>query len=323
MIVVTGAYGFIGSYLTGRLNAMGLGQELVLVDDFNRPEKQSNLEHKIWRHQVDRNVFLNWLEDSAKDISFVFHLGARTDTAETNVTLFNELNLNYSKEVWKICTAHQIPLVYASSAATYGDGTLGFEDKEAEIPKLKPLNPYGWSKQHFDEWVLLQENTPPVWAGLKFFNVYGPNEYHKGRMASVVFHSFNKITANGKMQLFRSHKAGIADGHQSRDFIFVDDIASMCIQIMEKSGFASGIYNAGTGQARTFLDLTMNTFKAMGVEPGIEFIDTPVDIRDTYQYFTEAKMDKWRSQFPNAAYTSLEEGIYKYVTQYLMDNKRY
>lgn len=323
MIVVTGAYGFIGSYLTGRLNAMGLGQELVLVDDFNRPEKQSNLEHKKWRHQIDRNVFLSWLEVNARDISFVFHLGARTDTAETNESLFNELNLNYSKEVWKICSTYQIPMVYASSAATYGDGSFGFEDNEAEMAHLKPLNPYGWSKQRFDEWVLLQEATPPVWAGLKFFNVYGPNEYHKGRMASVIFHSFNKITTSGKMHLFRSHKAGIEDGHQSRDFILVDDIASMCIQIMEKSGFKSGIYNAGTGQARTFLDLTINTFKAMGVEPNIEFIDTPVDIRDTYQYFTEAKMDKWKAIFPDALFTSLEEGVYQYVTQYLIYNKRY
>ncbi|MBK7009690.1 MAG: ADP-glyceromanno-heptose 6-epimerase [Saprospiraceae bacterium] len=323
MIVVTGAYGFIGSYLTGRLNAMGLGQELVLVDDFNRPEKQSNLEHKKWRHQIDRNVFLSWLEVNARDISFVFHLGARTDTAETNESLFNELNLNYSKEGWKICSTYQIPMVYASSAATYGDGSFGFEDNEAEMAHLKPLNPYGWSKQRFDEWVLLQEATPPVWAGLKFFNVYGPNEYHKGRMASVIFHSFNKITASGKMYLIKSHKAGIEDGHQSRDFILVDDIASMCIQIMEKSGFKSGIYNAGTGQARTFLDLTINTFKAMGVEPNIEFIDTPVDIRDTYQYFTEAKMDKWKAIFPDALFTSLEEGVYQYVTQYLIYNKRY
>ena len=321
MIVVTGAYGFIGSYLTGRLNAMGMAQELVLVDDFNRSEKQSNLEHKKWRQQIDRNTFLSWLELNAKDLSFVFHLGARTDTAETNVTLFNELNLNYSKEVWKICTANQIPLVYASSAATYGDGTLGFEDKEAEIPKLKPLNPYGWSKQHFDEWVLLQKDTPPIWAGLKFFNVYGPNEYHKGRMASVIFHSFNKITANGKMQLFRSHKAGIADGHQSRDFIFVDDIASMCIQIMEKSGFASGIYNAGTGQARTFIDLTMNTFKAMGKEVKIKFIDTPLDIRDKYQYFTEANMQKLRNAGYDKDFTSLEDGINDYVCNYLSGHR--
>lgn len=323
MIVVTGAYGFIGSYLAGRLNAMGLGEELVLVDDFTRIDKKSNLQNKKWRIQVERDLFLDWFQRNASDISFVFHLGARTDTTETNEELFNQLNLQYSKEVWSICAQNQIPLVYASSAATYGDGRFGFEDKEVDIAKLQPLNPYGWSKQRFDEWALQQDGAPPQWAGLKFFNVYGPNEYHKGRMASVIFHSFNKIKATGKMQLFKSHKEGIADGHQSRDFIHVDDIATMCIQIMEKQSFKSGIYNAGTGKARTFLDLTLNTFKAMQVEAHIEFVDTPIDIRDTYQYFTEADMQKWKTVFPDAHFQSLEDGISQYVSQYLMTDKRY
>ena len=323
MIVVTGAYGFIGSYLVGRLNAAGWANDLVIVDDFSRADKQANLLGKKWRHQIERDVFIQWFVANAKDIKFVYHLGARTDTTETNEALFEKLNLQYSKDIWQICSENQIPLVYASSAATYGNGEHGFGDAENDIAKLHPLNPYGWSKQNFDLWALQQEITPPKWAGLKFFNVYGPNEYHKGRMASVIMHSFNKINAEGKMMLFRSHKPGIMDGHQSRDFIYVKDIAEMCMRIMENNDFKSGIYNAGTGRARTFLDLTLNTFAAMGLTPDIEFIDTPLDIRNTYQYFTEAVMDKWLHQFHDMHFTDLEEGVDEYVKMYLTKKSYY
>lgn len=323
MIVVTGAYGFIGSYLIGRLNADGWANDLVIVDDFSREDKQANLLGKKWRLQIEREVFIQWFVTHAKDVTFVYHLGARTDTTETDETLFDRLNLQYSKDIWKVCSAHQIPLVYASSAATYGDGTQGFDDGEQGITKLHPLNPYGWSKQNFDLWALQQETTPPKWAGLKFFNVYGPNEYHKGRMASVIMHSFYKIKAEGKMMLFRSHKPGIKDGHQQRDFIYVNDIAEMCMRIMEHNAFKSGIYNAGTGRARTFLDLTLNTFAAMGMTPEIEFIDTPPDIRNTYQYFTEAVMDKWLHQFQDMCFTGLEEGVDEYVKRYLTGKRYY
>lgn len=323
MIVVTGAFGFIGSYLVGRLNELGLGNDLILVDDFSRKDKEANLLHKTWREKVERDVFILWFQQHAGDVDFVFHLGARTDTTETDTLLFDRLNLQFSKDVWNICAQNNIPLVYASSAATYGNGSLGFDDDEHLIPQLQPLNPYGWSKQHFDVWALQQELAPPKWVGLKFFNVYGPNEYHKGRMASVIMHSFNKIRAQGKMSLFRSHKAGIEDGHQSRDFIYVKDIVSMCTGIMERNDIMNGIYNAGTGKARTFLDLTLNTFYAMGVEPKIEFIDTPMDIRDTYQYFTEANMEKWFAQFPYMSFTSLEAGVDEYVKKYLNINSYY
>lgn len=323
MIVVTGAYGFIGSYLVGRLNAAGWANDLVIVDDFSRADKQANLLGKKWRKQIERDVFVQWFESNAKDVKFVFHLGARTDTTESDEVLFEKLNLQYSKDIWQICSENQIPLVYASSAATYGDGLYGFDDDEQGISKLHPLNPYGWSKQNFDLWALQQQPTPPKWAGLKFFNVYGPNEYHKGRMASVIMHSFNKIKAEGKMTLFRSHKPGILDGHQSRDFIYVKDIAEMCMRIMEHNVFKSGIYNAGTGRARTFLDLTLNTFAAMDVTPDIEFMDTPPDIRNTYQYFTEAVMDKWLKQVNDMHFTSLEEGVDEYVKMYLASKRYY
>lgn len=323
MIVVTGAFGFIGSYLVGRLNELGLGNELILVDDFSRMDKEPNLVNKKWRQKVERDVFISWFQQHARDVSFVFHLGARTDTTETDTFLFERLNLQYSKDVWNVCSQNNIPLVYASSAATYGNGSLGFNDDETLIPKLQPLNPYGWSKQHFDLWALEQEMAPPKWAGLKFFNVYGPNEYHKGRMASVIMHSFNKIREQGKMSLFRSHRAGIEDGHQSRDFIYVKDIVNMCTGIMERNDIMNGIYNAGTGKARTFLDLTLNTFYAMGVKPNIEFIDTPLDIRDTYQYFTEANMEKWFAQFPYMTFTALEDGVDEYVKKYLSSNSYY
>jgi ADP-L-glycero-D-manno-heptose 6-epimerase len=229
------------------------------------------------------------------------------------------LNLNYSKKVWEICTKKQIPLVYASSGATYGLGELGYKDDHALTPKLKPLNPYGDSKNDFDIWVLEQKKTPPFWAGLKFFNVYGPNEYHKGRMASVVFHAFNQITAKGELKLFRSHNSNYKDGEQLRDFVYVKDVVKVC-QFLMNNKPESGIYNLGTGQARTFLDLGLNTFKAMGIEAKIEFIDTPIDIRDKYQYFTEADMTKLKNAGYNDAFMTLEEGVADYVSNYLTPN---
>jgi len=334
MIIITGAAGFIGSCLAAYLNRVG-HQDLVLVDDFSRPDKLKNIARVIARERVTRDFFIaEWFPKHATDVEFVFHLGARTDTTETNVELFNKLNLNYSKSLWRICANHDIPLVYASSAATYGGGEFGYDDKHALIPQLKPLNPYGDSKQNFDKWVLelitnhqslitdrvgergLKNPTPPFWAGLKFFNVYGANEYHKGRMASVVFHCFNQVKATGAMKLFRSHRPDIMDGHQARDFIYVMDIIKVCAFFMEHQQH-SGIYNLGTGKARTFLDLTIQTFLSMGLSPDISFIDTPEDIRDTYQYFTEAKMDKLRTVGYVTPFYSLEDGVREYVREYL------
>ncbi len=319
MIVVTGAAGFISSCLIRKLNAAGLDQ-LLLVDDFSREDKNRNLEAKAFVEQMDREAFPTWLMENGATVSFVFHLGARTDTTEMDTEIFDHLNLNYSKAVWQACTAHQIPLVYASSAATYGIGDKGYEDNHDIVNKLAPLNPYGRSKNDFDIWALQQDKMPPRWAGLKFFNVYGPNEYHKGRMASVIFHTVRQIKQTGGMKLFRSHKAGIENGHQSRDFVYVKDVVEVC-DFLYQNEFPNGLYNLGTGQARTFLDLATNTFLAMNLTPNISFIDTPADIRDTYQYFTEANMDKLRSIGYDRPFHSLEEGVKDYVSQYLVEEE--
>lgn len=316
MIVVTGAAGFIASFLVGDLNEKG-HDDLILVDDFTRDDKLLNLSDKKYIQRIDRTDFPTWLKNNQEKIDMVFHLGARTDTTEMSVDLFNELNLNYSKEIWTICTEKQIPVVYASSAATYGDGEFGYDDNHDLIPKLKPLNPYGESKNDFDKWVLKQTKTPPFWAGLKFFNVYGPNEYHKGRMASVIFHTYKQIKENGKMKLFRSHNPNYTDGGQLRDFVYVKDVASVCEYLMNEKP-KSAIYNLGSGKARTFLDLATLTFKALNSEPNIEFIDTPIDIRDKYQYFTEANMSKLIQSGYSKSFHSLEEGVSDYVKNYLV-----
>jgi ADP-L-glycero-D-manno-heptose 6-epimerase len=316
MIVVTGAAGFIASFLVGHLNSLGF-TDLILVDDFSRPDKESNTSDKKYLQKIDRSEFPNWLASTSEKIDIVFHLGARTDTTEMSVQIFNELNLHYSQKIWEICTEKQIPLVYASSAATYGLGEFGYNDNHSIIPNLKPLNPYGESKNDFDIWVLKQSTTPPFWAGLKFFNVYGPNEYHKGRMASVIFHTFKQIQLNGQMKLFRSHNPNYTDGGQLRDFVYVKDVASVCEYLMlEKPN--SGIYNLGSGKARTFLDLASLTFKALDLEPKIDFIDTPIDIRDKYQYFTEANMQKMIDSGYKKPFHTLEEGIADYVANYLL-----
>jgi ADP-L-glycero-D-manno-heptose 6-epimerase len=316
MIVITGAAGFIASYLVGYLNEKG-HEDLILVDDFSREDKVPNYADKKYIQKIDRTDFSSWLRNNQEKIDIVFHLGARTDTTEMSVELFNELNLNYSKEIWTICAEKQISLVYASSAATYGGGEFGYDDSHEVIAKLKPLNPYGESKNDFDKWVLIQTKTPPFWAGLKFFNVYGPNEFHKGRMASVIFHTFKQIKENGKMNLFRSHNPNYSDGGQLRDFIYVKDVASVCEYLMNEKP-QSAIYNLGSGKARTFLDLATLTFKALNLEPKIEFVDTPIDIRDKYQYFTEANMSKLIKTGYSKPFHTLEEGVADYVKNYLV-----
>ena len=320
MIVVTGAAGFIGSVLVSRLNKENF-KDIVLVDDFTKTEKLSNLENKKFTAKIQRNEFFNWLKDNHKFVQIVFHIGARTDTTEFNKTIFDELNFNYTKNIWESCVEYGLPLIYASSAATYGNGEYGYNDDENIIPKLKPLNPYGESKNNFDIWALQQKDKPYFWAGLKFFNVFGPNEYHKGRMASVIFHSFNQIKTTGKINLFRSHKKGYNDGEQKRDFIYVKDVVNVLYFLMNDRK-NSGIYNLGTGKARTFIDLANSTFLAMNIKPNIEFIDTPIDIRDKYQYFTEAKMEKLKSIGYNIPFASLEDAINDYVNNYLSTNFR-
>lgn len=322
MIVVTGAAGFIGSCLVSKLNQAGY-EYIMVVDDFSKTEKEHNLVGKTIGAKINRNEFLNWFKENGKEVDFVYHIGARTDTAEFDKSIFDDLNVEYSKEIWKWCTHYKIPLVYASSAATYGLGEYGYEDDHKKIPLLNPLNPYGDSKQTFDEWVLKQHNHPPFWAGLKFFNVYGPNEYHKERMASVIMHAYRQILKTGAMKLFRSHNPDYKDGEQKRDFVYVKDVVNICLFLKENENTQSAIYNLGSGKARTFLDLVRATFKSMEKEEDISFIDTPADIRDKYQYFTEANMNKLIMQGYSDGFHTLEQGVEDYVKNYLMENKYY
>ncbi len=319
MIIVTGAAGFIGSNLVGKLNNENY-EDIMVVDEFSNPHKNQNLEGKKFIEKLHRDLLASWLNNGNKKIDLIFHIGARTDTAEFDKSVFDKLNLGYSKELWQLCSKFQIPLIYASSAATYGLGELGYEDSHEIIQHLKPLNPYGESKNEFDKWVLHQETTPPFWYGFKFFNVYGPNEYHKGRMASVIFHTYNQVQSTGKMKLFRSHRPDVKDGEQKRDFVFVNDVTDVLLYFMQLKA-DSGIYNLGTGRARTFLDLAKGTFNALNIPVNIEFIDTPADIRDKYQYFTEATLGKLRRAGYSKSFTELENGIEDYIKNYLTSKK--
>ena len=316
MIIVTGAAGFIGSNLITGLNDKGY-RDLVLVDDFSRPDRARNYEEKSYSAMVNRNEFSEWLREHHHQVQMIIHLGARTDTTEFDWEIFLELNLNYSKELFRLSVEFGLPLIYASSAATYGLGEHGYVDSHQVVSELQPLNPYGRSKNEFDRWVLEQERKPFFWAGLKFFNVYGPNEYHKGRMASVVYHAYKQIEETGGMKLFRSHHPDFGDGEQARDFIYVKDVVDVIIFLMEKRP-ESGLFNLGTGEARSFLDLVNATFRAMEIEPSISYIDTPDDIRDKYQYFTEADMDKLRRAGYNRPFITLEEGVMDYTMSYLV-----
>jgi len=365
-VIVTGAAGFIGSCMVEYLNEQGY-ENLILVDDFGAEEKRRNWEGKKFESIVERYNLFDWLNQHNPEISFVIHLGARTDTTEFDYAIHRELNVEYSQNVWKYCTDKQVQLIYASSAATYGSGESGYDDKK-QIENLHPLNPYGISKNEFDKWVLQQKDKPPFWAGLKFFNVYGPNEYHKGRMASVIFHAFNQIKKDGTVKLFKSHKQGFEDGKQLRDFIYVKDVVKVIgwmmseyklteeqdeltvdsskhkltddsSQLTEKNRnltsvntqqssavnrhLSSGIYNLGTGTARTFEDLVKATFAGLDMEPNIRYINMPEDIRDKYQYFTEASMQKLRDAGYTNDFYSLEEGVNDYVRNYLNKEKIY
>ena len=323
MITITGAAGFIGSALVARLNAEGFN-DLVLVDDFSaRPDKERNHVDRTCVQRVERKDFAEWLRAHENQVQFVFHLGARTDTTEQDRAIFDELNLHYSQEIWRLCHAFGLPLVYASSAATYGGGEHGYSDDHKHVDLLKPLNPYGDSKQAFDRWALSEAEAgraPYFWAGLKFFNVYGPGEYHKGRMASVVLHAFRQIQSTGGMKLFRSHRDDYADGEQLRDFVYVRDVVDVCHWLMHHRK-DSGLYNLGSGAARSFLDLTRATFDALDMPHNIGFIDTPADIRDTYQYFTEADLSKLRNIGYDRDMTSLEAGVTEYVQSYLTQDR--
>jgi ADP-L-glycero-D-manno-heptose 6-epimerase len=311
MIIVTGAAGFIGSNLIQRLNQDNFNA-IIAVDKFDNAEKSKNLVGLKIQEKVDRDLFIDWLAKNNELVEFVFHIGARTDTTEFDTQLFDRLNTQYTKNIWKACCQYQIPLLYASSAATYGLGELGYDDNEVTIPQLKPLNPYGDSKQAVDVWALEQKEKPFFWAGLKFFNVYGPNEYHKGRMASVIWHAYNQIQKTGKMKLFRSHNPDYRDGEQMRDFVYVKDVVEVCMFFLHHRK-NSGIYNLGSGKARTFNDLARAVFYALNKPVNIEYVDTPADIRDKYQYFTEAKMEKLKGVGYEREFFNIENGVTDYV----------
>jgi ADP-L-glycero-D-manno-heptose 6-epimerase len=332
VIMVTGAAGFIGSCMIGYLNSKGY-KKLIIVDEFSDEEKTSNYSNKKFLDKIEREQLFAWLQQESVKIDFIFHLGARTDTTEFDYSIHERLNVAYSKKIWDYCAEKNIPLVYASSAATYGSGKQGYNDDHDIVENLEPLNPYGISKNEFDKWALKKSqesgvagsgSPPPFWAGLKFFNVYGPNEYHKKRMASVAFHAFNQIKKTGKVKLFRSHNPGYKDGEQLRDFIYVGDVINICFWFMQNYQTTEpGLYNVGTGEARTFNALVTAIFKSLALKPQIEFIDTPADIRDKYQYFTEANMTKLKSAGYTEDFYSLEEGINVYVNDFLVAHSYY
>ncbi len=321
MIVVTGAAGFIGSYIVGKLNREGF-KDIVLVDKYDDPLKFQNYQEKTYSEMVDRDNFFDWLSVNEKFVQIIIHMGARTDTVGQEPEIYQKLNLDYSQKIWNACIQYGLPLIYASSASTYGDGHLGFDDDESLISKLQPLNLYAQSKHDFDRWALEQKEQPYFWAGLKFFNVFGPNEYHKERMASVIFQAFNTISESGHMGLFRSHHPDIRDGEQARDFIYVEDIAKVILFFMNNRK-NSGIYNVGTGEARTYLSLTKAVFKSMEMKESIGFIDTPEDLRGKYQYYTCANIQKLRKIGYSEPFYSLEDGVDDYITNYLMPGVRY
>ncbi len=327
-IVVTGTAGFIGSVMVQFLNENGF-TNLLLVDDFGVEAKRKNWEQKTYTKVIERQAFLEQLLSDDYEIDLIIHLGARTDTTEFNYAIHEELNVEYSKSIWNYATKKQIPLIYASSAATYGAGENGYEDSHEVLDQLVPLNPYGVSKNEFDKWAIAQKQGPAAWTGLKFFNVYGPNEGHKARMASVIFHAFNQIKETGVVKLFKSHRPDFKDGEQLRDFIYVKDVVRVIFWMMQQmlaskwSTQNNGLYNLGTGKARSFYDLAANTFIAQGLAPNIEFIDMPLDIRDKYQYFTEANMNKLSVAGYHAPFSSLEEGVKDYVANYLVKNEWY
>jgi len=322
MIIVTGGAGFIGSVLLWKLNEIGV-KDILVVDSLGQGSKWKNLAKRTFTTVLHKDDFGAWLaEDGTRaDIEAVFHLGASSSTAQTDVDYLMRNNLNYSIRLWEFCAQYEVPLIYASSGATYGGGEQGFSDSAAIVPKLRATNPYGFSKQKFDHWALAQTRCPPFWAGLKFFNVYGPQEYHKGTQSSVIRQFVPQVKQSGIIRLFKSYRPGVEDGDQRRDFVSVKDCVEVMVHLLRNIGRAeSGLYNVGSGKARTFADLARCVFTAMGVDPArLEYIEMPEVLREHYQYHTEAPLNRLRER---AGYTkpmtNLEDGVTDYVRNYLL-----
>lgn len=331
MILITGAAGFIGSALVWELNEAGIN-DIIVSDKLRTEEKWLNLRKRDYFDWVDRDELFDWLavEENAVKITAVVHMGACSATTEKDGDFLMKNNYEFSKKLWEFCADRQIKYVYASSAATYGIGEQGYDDDvtPAELKKLLPLNKYGYSKKYFDDWAFKQEKAPSNWHGIKFFNVYGPQEYHKGRMASMIFHAFNQYDEQGIVKLFTSHKEGYRDGEQLRDFVYIKDVVSVLRFFLENKT-ENGVFNLGTGTARSFYDLALNTVRALKEDYSIEgkdvieFTPMPMDLRGRYQYYTKAEMTKLARQGYDKPFHTLEEGVKDYVQNYLSKEDSY
>ncbi len=326
MILVTGATGFIGSVIVSYLNQLGK-QDILICDHFGEGDKWKNLRGLKFSGFVPVEGLFDhpmWKKAKGQGFKAIYHMGACSDTTENDMDFLYKNNVEFTNRLLALATQKDIPIVYASSAATYGAGDEGYSDDHKLISKLRPLNKYGWSKQLSDEWILSQKKKPKVWFGVKFFNVFGPQEYHKGKMASVVYQGFNQIQEKGEIKLFKSHKEGFKDGEQLRDFVYVKDVVRAMVELIEagkKKPSISGIYNLGTGKARSFFDLASATFVAMGKKPNIKFIDMPVELRGQYQYFTQADMTKLKKALPKFKFMELEEAVSDYVQNHLLEDR--
>lgn len=329
MIIVTGGAGFIGSNLVQGLEAHGIS-DIVVCDVFGSDDKWRNVAKRALRDIVPPQDIFEYLSRHKTEIKVVFHMGAISSTTETDVDKIVENNFVFTRDLWRWCAKNGVRFIYASSAATYGDGSQGFDDNDAPLAlaKLLPLNAYGWSKHAFDRRVSdlihisKSENPPPQWAGLKFFNVYGPNEYHKGEQASVVSKLYPQVVAGAQARLFKSANPKYADGGQLRDFVYVDDCVSVMLWLYENPK-VSGLFNVGSGKARSFKDLALATFAAAGLEPKIHYVDMPEALKGKYQYFTEANIDKLRQAGYDKPMTELEDGVRQYVQLYMSKEDQY
>jgi ADP-L-glycero-D-manno-heptose 6-epimerase len=326
MILVTGAAGFIGSVIVHELNERG-EEDLLLCDHFENGDKWKNLRGlKFDSFVTVENLFAHPIWKKAGGLKAIYHMGACSDTTESNMDFLYKNNTDFTNRLLTLAALKNIPIVYASSAATYGSGEQGYSDDHKGIPKLRPLNKYGYSKQLSDEWILKQVKKPKVWFGVKFFNVFGPQEYHKGKMSSVVYQSFNQIKDVGEVKLFKSHRPDFQDGEQLRDFVYVKDVVRAMIELIaigKKKPTLSGIYNLGTGEARSFHDLVKATFNGMNIDPKIKFIDMPAELRNQYQYFTQADMTKLKKALPKFKFMKLEDAVADYVKNHLAAEDQY